>query len=366
MQERYHRQLILDGFGTQAQAKLSAAKVLVIGAGGLGCPALQYLVAAGIGTIGIADDDTVAMSNLHRQILYTSNDIGKSKVTVAIAKLKELNNEIQLHPHVLRIQKNNVLEILSHYDYIFDGSDNFETRYLVNDACALLKKPLVFAAVSAYEGQLAIFNVQDAAGLSTNYRDLFPIAPQPGEIANCEEQGVLGAVPGLIGTMAANEMIKLITGIGTPLINKLLHYNVLTNEKYELNIFPGKDYILPKNEKEFLSLNESPTPPTTPHFIEIDGPQLAILQQDAATLLIDVREQQEVPVLDPSVFKQVPMSRFKDLLNSDIEADQIVLLCQHGIRSLAAAEALFEKYGTEKKVYSLKGGIVRWRNYLIT
>ncbi|TCC90138.1 molybdopterin biosynthesis protein [Pedobacter frigiditerrae] len=363
--ERYHRQLILEGFGASAQSKLTAAKVLVIGAGGLGCPALQYLAAAGVGLIGIADDDTVALSNLHRQILYTTNDIGRLKAKVAALRLHAMNPEIEFVVHVLRIETNNVLEILKDYDFVLDGSDNFESRYLINDACALLKKPLIFAAVADYEGQLAIFNATDEKGETTNYRDLFPIAPKPGEIANCADNGVIGVLPGIMGTMAASETIKLITGIGRPLINKLLHYNILSNEQYELAIIAGNDYQLPQNEADLMAFKYNHISLTEPMVIEIDATTLKDLQQKTSTLLIDVREIHEVPALDQAIYRQVPMSSFNDFLSTDVEAQNIVLICQHGIRSVAAAEALSEKYGNTKNIYSLKGGIVKWRNYFI-
>ena len=176
--ERYDRQIILEGFGEEAQSLLSTARVLVVGAGGLGCPILQYLVAAGIGHIGIADNDTIALSNLQRQILFSTADVGKLKTVVAAERLQEMNPEIESKPHTLRLQKSNILDLLKMYDLIIDGTDNFDSRYLINDACTLLKKPLIFAAVSGYEGQLAIFNVQDDQGKATNYRDIFPIPPQ--------------------------------------------------------------------------------------------------------------------------------------------------------------------------------------------
>ncbi len=348
---RYQRQLILDGFGQPAQVKLANAKVLVIGAGGLGCPALLYLAAAGVGIIGIADHDTIDLSNLHRQVLYGNADVGKSKTLVAQERLSELNPEIKIVSHPIRIQRSNVIEILENYDFIFDGTDNFETRYLINDACARLKKPLVFAAVSGYEGQLAIFNTPDENGIATNYRDIFPIAPTLGEIPSCEENGVLGVLPGIIGSMAAAEMIKLITTLGKPLINKLLHYNLLTNQQYEIDIVPGSGYVF----DDFT--------PSKNSYIEIGASELDLMLTNPSTLVVDVREINEVPKLDPKVYHQIPMSRFDAYLKTEIQHENIVLICQHGIRSVAAAEALHDKYGNTKNIYSLKGGIAKWRNY---
>lgn len=350
---RYQRQVILTGFGENAQAKLKQAKVLVIGAGGLGCPALQYLAAAGIGYLGLADHDTVELSNLHRQILYTTADIGKQKAVVAANRLRAMNPEIEIVAHPLRIEKKNCLEILNQYDYILDGSDNFNTRYLINDACVKLNKPLLFAAVSGYEGQLAIFNVQDQNGVITNYRDLFPVQPLAGEIPNCEENGVLGVLPGVIGAMAAAEAIKLITGVGKPLVNKLLHYHLLTNEQYEINILPGSGYT-------FENWLIEPATVT-----EIGAGELHSIKQLPSTLLIDVRETTEMPKLNPQLFRNIPMSHFDAYLQTEIHQQNIIVICQHGVRSVHAAEALVEKYGHTKNIYSLKGGIAKWRNYLM-
>lgn len=361
--ERYSRQIILKGFGEVAQQKLLAAKVLVIGAGGLGCPALQYLVAMGIGTIGIVDDDTISLSNLHRQVLYDTNDIGKMKVAVAAEKLKAINPDIDINTYPVWIDQNNILTLFKQYDFILDGTDNFESRYLINDACVLLKKPLIFAAVSGYEGQLAIFNVADDHQIHTNYRDLFPVPPNAGEIPNCEENGVLGALPGVLGTMAAAEATKLITNIGKPLINTLLHYNLLTQEQYKLQISPAKNYKLPTAEIEFLNMNYHNNCTLPEAYEEIDMAKLLVLKERASTRLIDVRERHEVPQLDPQVFSQIPMSELAHFLKSDIQEEHIVFLCQHGIRSVAAAERLSEKYGNAKKIYSLKGGIAKWRNH---
>lgn len=361
--ERYHRQVILNGFGEEAQLKLSEARVLVIGAGGLGCPALQYLAAAGIGYLGIVDDDTISLSNLHRQVLYTDTDLGKFKTDVAAERLNKMNPQIRISTHNLRVKKDNILEILKDYDIVFDGTDNFETRYLINDVCALVKKPLLFAAVSGYEGQLAVFNVPDEKGITTNYRDLFPVSPKPGEVANCAENGILGVVPGVIGTMAATEIIKLVTGIGKPLINKILNYNLLTNEQHVLNISTGKGYQLPETTEDVLNWEGDFNCEVSSTFSEIDIDQLDVIRKQGTAVLIDVRESHEMPKLDSQVFKQVPMSTFDIYLQTDVLEKNIVILCQHGIRSIAAAEALSEKYGRTKNIYSLKGGIVKWRSY---
>ncbi|MEH3115144.1 ThiF family adenylyltransferase [Pedobacter terrae] len=362
---RYNRQIILKGFGEEAQQRLLRAKVLVIGAGGLGCPALQYLAAAGIGHIGIVDDDTISLSNLHRQILFTTADIGKLKVEVAAKRLQDMNPQIGIIRHPIRLQKNSILDILSRYDYILDGTDNFESRYLINDACALLNKPLIFAAVSGFEGQLAIFNVPDHLTPSTNYRDLFPIPPDKDEVPNCADNGVIGVLPGVLGTMAAAETIKLIAKIGLTLTNKILSYNLLTQEQYTINITHGEGYTLPKTVDEFLDMDYQDTSEGPQGYIEIDATELVKLQQLESTILIDVRERHEVPVLDKQIFTQVPMSEFGAFIGKEFFQKNVVLICQHGVRSVAAAEAMQEKYGDTKKIYSLKGGIIKWRDHFL-
>lgn len=364
--ERYQRQIILKGFGETGQQKLMQAKVLVIGAGGLGCPALQYLAAAGVGIIGIADDDVVSLSNLHRQVLYSSDDIGLLKVDVAILKLHRLNPEIKIITHALRLQNTNALNILSQYDYVLDGTDNFASRYMINDACVLLAKPLVYGAVSQYQGQVAVFNVPDDKGRSSNYRDLFPDPPAVGDVLSCEEAGVLGVLPGIIGTMQAAEVIKLITRIGKPLINKLLTYNILTHELYDVSLSqPGtaKELIL-EDEASFLAMNYF-------HFCnvqqssiaEIDAKQFQHLRKKASAVVIDVREKGELPFVTNISHLQIPMSVFEEKI-ADIQQQTIILFCQHGVRSLHAAEIIQDKYGVSKEVYSLKGGIVKWQHEL--
>lgn len=358
-QERYYRQLILKGFGSERQNLLSQRSVLVIGAGGLGCPALQYLTGAGVGSIGIADDDVIELTNLHRQTLYTSHDLGLNKAIVAATKLKELNPDIRIDGFNIRIYENNMLEIFSKYDIIFDGTDNFKSRYLINDACRQLGKPLVFAAVSGFEGQLAIFNVAGLNGISTNYRDIFPQEPEPGEIPNCAENGILGVTPGIIGTMAAAEIIKLITGIGKPLINKLLHYNILTLESYEINITPSSPMPAEhQNKQNYIRLDSE-----RKAVQEIDAETMFAMSKETSALLIDVRERHEYPKLNSEMFYQVPMSEFEAFLQSEVDQNNIILICQHGIRSVAAAERLDSVYGGDKNIYSLKGGIAKWKSY---
>jgi adenylyltransferase/sulfurtransferase len=248
---RYQRQITLEAFGMSAQEKLKNAKVLVIGAGGLGCPALQYLVAAGVGYIGIADNDTVQLSNLNRQILFGQNDLGKKKALVAKEKLLQLNDTVQIEIFDTRWKQEQCIQHFPDYDIIIDASDNFATRYLINDACVLMHKPLVFGAVSKMEGQVAVFNNRKEA---CNYRDVFPIPPSNKEVLNCAEGGVLGVLPGMIGVMQATEAIKIITGIGQPLTNQLLSYNALSQQFYTIQIVKHPQAVLhmPANLDTFL------------------------------------------------------------------------------------------------------------------
>src|SRR5204862_3188744 len=214
--ERYQRQIILPGFREKGQRELLQTKVIVVGAGGLGCPALQYLTAAGVGTIGIIDDDVVSLNNLQRQVLYSVNDIGFSKAERAAITLRQLNTGIKIISYYERLTTQNALALFKEFDIIIDGTDNFSTRYMINDACVLLNKPLVYGAISQFEGQVSVFRNKNEEDV--NYRDIFPDPPKDGEVLNCAEAGVLGVLPGIIGTMMANETIKLITSIGEPLI----------------------------------------------------------------------------------------------------------------------------------------------------
>src|SRR6478609_645053 len=223
---RYSRHFVLPGFSQEAQLKLKNSKVTVIGAGGLGCPVLQYLTAAGIGTITILDFDVINVSNLQRQILYTVNDIGKNKSEVAASRLSQLNPNVKFHIHKCQIDSTNALALLKNQDLVIDCTDNFPTRYLLNDACVLLNIPLIYGSIFRYEGQVCVFNFNG----SPNYRDLYPSPPEPGSVPDCEEGGVLGVLPGIIGSLQCNEAIKVLTGLGQTLAGKLLLYDSLTSD----------------------------------------------------------------------------------------------------------------------------------------
>jgi len=361
--ERYHRQIILKDFGETGQQKLLQAKVLVIGAGGLGCPALQYLTAVGIGTIAIVDDDVVDLSNLQRQVLFSVNDISFPKAEKAAEKLRQLNPEISIVVYSERLTTQNALSIMEEYDIIIDGTDNFSTRYMINDACVLLNKPLVYGAVSQYEGQVAIFNFKkNNKEEGVNYRDLFPYPPKEGEVLNCAEAGVLGILPGIIGTMQANETIKLITGIGKPLINRILTFNALTNQTYEIELFarPETRLLIPENNQAFEKTDYDWLCSSPRKQYEIDNNFFDDLLAKGNIDVVDVREVDEIPGIEEFPCCRIPLNKL--LENSSlIQSDNVVIICQSGVRSLQGAKQLSAIYGKSKKIFSLKGGIIQWK-----
>ncbi len=252
--KRYIRQITLSEIGQKGQLKLLNAKVLVVGAGGLGCPLLLYLSSAGVGTIGILDFDKVSLSNIQRQVLYKEKDVGCLKAEVAKSTLYEHNSEIKIESYPFALDTSNALEILKSYDIVVDCTDNFRTRYLINDACVKLNKPFVFAALYKFEGQLSVFNYQSGP----TYRCLFPAPPMGGEVPSCEEDGVLGIVPGIIGMYQANEVIKLILSLGDILTGKLLSLNFLTNSQQIIHFDKNEKEIdsIKKGELSFIELND--------------------------------------------------------------------------------------------------------------
>jgi adenylyltransferase/sulfurtransferase len=235
--ERYSRQILLPKVGGKGQEKLLAAKVLVIGAGGLGSPVAAYLAGAGVGTLGIVDSDAVELNNLHRQIIYSSEDTGKMKAEAARQRLQKVNPDVKVVPHELRLTSENIMEIIKDYDIIVDGSDNFPTRYLVNDACVLAKKPLVHGAFFRFEGQAMVIK----PGEGPCYRCMFAEPPPPGAVPSCQEAGVLGALAGVIGLIQATETLKLILGIGEPLVGKLIIFNSLEMGFRKVKVPKDKD-----------------------------------------------------------------------------------------------------------------------------
>lgn len=361
IKDRYQRQILLKEFGLKGQEKLAAARVLVVGAGGLGCPALLYLTAAGVGTIGIVDFDIVQASNLHRQVLFTESDIGAQKVTQAIHHLQQRNQEIKLVAHDLLLSPQNCFQILGQYDIVLDGTDNFSTRYLLNDACYLLRTPLVMGAISRFEGQVAVFWNKEESDV--NYRDLFPTPPKPGEIKNCAEAGVLGVLPGIIGMQMANETIKLITGVGKPLINQLFTYHALTNHTdfFDVRVQTANRTLIPSDKKTFEQTNYRWLCGEE-NVEEILPEELEMWMKREALTIIDVREWGETPVPDNISYIQIPFSEFSDRLE-EIPSGTILLFCQSGMRSKKAAQLLMEQRNNPVKVLSLAGGVLNWLTF---
>lgn len=356
---RYARHYSLKNFGIKGQQKLAEAKVLVIGAGGLGCPVLQYLTAAGVGTVGLADDDIISLSNLQRQVLYSTEDVGRAKAAVAALKLQQLNPDITVNGFKMVVNSSNALKLIADYDVVVDCTDNFAARYLINDACVLLNKPLIFGAVYQYEGQVAVFNVADKHGVKTNYRHLFATPPDPLEVADCNEAGVLGVLPGIIGTLQATEVIKLITGIGDALINKLMTFSILTYDNFIIEIAQNEEAknFIPKDEKDFKGTDYNWLCGMSSRGIEDLEPALFLEKINFPnTVVIDVRETHELPKAD---FKNlnIPLSTLSDKI-PEIGADNIILFCQSGKRSLKAGQLLLEKFGKSKNISHLKGGII--------
>jgi len=355
---RYSRQIVIPQIQASGQERIRNAKVLCIGAGGLGSPALMYLAAAGVGTIGIVDFDSVDETNLHRQILYGQSDIGKEKVEVARIKIQESNPLVTINIYPVRIDTSNVLEIMSDYDIIIDATDNFATRYLINDAAVLLNKPYVWGSVNRFDGQAAIF----WSSLGPCYRCLHPTPPAPGTVQNCAEAGVLGVLCAAIASMQVNEVIKAITGIGELQIGKLIIYEALEAEYSKIDIHKNPQCVIcSKNPTQVNLLESYESFCGVVAEAEISAKELKDkFANNDDFLLVDVREPEEfaqsripgsvlMPVagfIDASAFKLLPRDK------------EIILHCRSGIRS-ATCLALIQKAGFVNSRH-LDGGILAW------
>ncbi len=347
--KRYHRHIILPEFGMEAQEKLNNASVLVVGAGGLGCPVLQYLTAAGVGRIGIVDGDTIDSSNLQRQTLYSEEDVGKSKAEVAAEKLAAQNSLVSFDVHKVHLLVDNALQIIEDYDLVVDGTDNFPARYLINDACEILGKPFVYGSIYKFEGQVSVFNHEGGPG----YRCLFPEPPSPGQVPNCSEIGVLGVLPGLIGTMQASEAIKVLAEVGEPLSGKLLMINTLTMDSHVIAFQRNQEaarIIELINYDEFCGTN-------TGVIKEVDAPQLKRWMDAGDVRLLDVREPDEAEICKITEWL-IPLGDLENNLPDLKRETRIVVHCHHGGRSAKAVEIL-EKAGFTS-AYNLVGGIHAW------
>ncbi|WP_372754135.1 molybdopterin-synthase adenylyltransferase MoeB [Mariniflexile sp.] len=342
--KQYNRHLILNTIGEEGQLKLKKAKVLVIGAGGLGCPILQYLTAAGVGKIGIIDDDIIEQSNLQRQILFTVDDIGKPKVAMAAAKLSRLNPFVKFETYYNRLNTENVLELFKKYDIIVDGSDNFSTRYLVNDASVITNKPVVFGSIFKFEGQVSVFNYNNGP----TYRCLYPNPPKPTDVPNCSEIGVLGVLPAIIGSIQATEVIKIICNIGCVLSGQLLIYDALGMQQTKLNFAKNMSNEISKledNYEVFCGFSEA--------VVEIDFKEFN--KHKETYNLLDVRS-----YLERSNFHiggiHIPLNELENRLNEVPKNKPLLVYCKSGIRSKQAIE-IIKNSNSKMLLYSLKNGL---------
>lgn len=359
-QIRYSRHFVLPGFGPEVQLKLKSSKVIVIGAGGLGCPVLLYLAAAGVGTLAIVDDDQVSLSNLQRQILFTTEDLTKLKASSAAEKLKKLNPEVTFEVIEKRITSENVLTVLAPYDVIVDCTDNFPTRYLLNDACVILDKPLVYGSIFRYEGQVAVFNYQK----SPNYRDLYPLPPTPDSVPNCEEGGVLGVLAGIIGCMQANEVIKIAGDFGEPLAGRLMIFDSHTFECTQIKIPDQNSREKIKsliNYDEFCGIATNPTDAMK----EVTVQELKTLIDSGADFqLIDVREPHEYDICNLGG-ELIPQGEIPHQVEKVSKDRQVIFQCRSGARSGNMVQWLEKNHGFTN-LYNLKGGILAWAREIDT
>ena len=360
--ERYSRHLLLPEIGAAGQERLKAARVLVIGAGGLGSPVSLYLAAAGVGTLGIVDCDRVELSNLQRQLLFDTASVGADKAAAAGDRLRALNGEINVVAHQLELRAANALELLRQYDCIVDGSDRLTTRYLVNDACVLLRRPLVSAAIHRFEGQAMTY----VPGQGPCYRCLFPqsaAAPPP----NCAEAGVLGVLPGMLGALQATEAIKVVLGIGAPLIGRLMTYDALAMEWHEFRFRQRADCAVCGSTPSITTLEDSEAScrgDTTPQWPRFKPEQLEQLLQssgrghDKGSMLVDVRERHEYAAGHLPGSVNIPIADLDQRLAELPAESLVVFVCRSGNRSLSACGIAAR--GGMKAVADLEGGLIAW------
>jgi molybdopterin/thiamine biosynthesis adenylyltransferase/rhodanese-related sulfurtransferase len=363
--QRYSRHLIMPEVGLDGQKKLKAARVLCVGAGGLGSPLALYLAAAGVGTLGLVDFDVVDSSNLQRQILHGTKDVGRPKLESAAERLRDINPNVKVVPHDVRLSSENALDLLRDYDVIADGTDNFPTRYLVNDACVLLGKPNVYASIYRFEGQASVF----WAAKGPCYRCLYQEPPPPGLVPSCAEGGVLGILPGLLGVIQATETIKLILGAGESLVGRLLLVDALGMTFRQLKLRKDPDCAvcgpnptvtrlidyeefcgIPRGKEE--EKREMGVPAITVQELK------AKMDEGDAFVLVDVREPQEFTISKLPGSLKIPLGTLPANVNKLSTADAIVVHCRTGVRSAKAVEFLMA--AGFRKVWNLTGGIDRW------
>jgi adenylyltransferase/sulfurtransferase len=362
---RYSRHLIMPEVGMAGQEKLKASSVLLIGAGGLGSPLGMYLAAAGVGRLGLVDFDVVDHSNLHRQVIHSTKNVGMPKVESAKLRIAEINPNVQVTTYMQPVNRENILGILKDYDLVIDGTDNFPTRYLVNDAAVMLGKANIYGSIFRFDGQVTVFDPKRGGPC---YRCLYPEPPPPGMVPSCAEGGVLGVLPGTVGLLQATEAVKLIIGNGKPLIGRLLLFNALDMEFRTLKI--RRDPACPMcgdkpsiteliDYEMFCGMGRGNEDAATSAGAEID---VQTLQEwrDAKKkfVLVDVREPNEWEIAHIEGAKLIPLGQIAARVNELDSADEIVLQCHHGSRS-ARAQAALAKFGF-KKTYNLMGGIDAW------
>lgn len=365
--QRYLRHLILPEVGEKGQLKLKNASVAIVGAGGLGSPVALYLAAAGVGRLGLIDFDSVDLSNLQRQVLYAVSDVKKSKSETARDKLLALNPEIEVSSHKMRLSAANVMETLADYDLVVDGTDNFETRYLINDACVLSSKPNVYGSIFRFEGQLSVF----CTTTGPCYRCLFPVPPEPDAVPNCAEGGVLGVLAGVIGTLQATEAVKLILGEGQPLIGKLLLYNALDMDFQKLAIKRKRDCPVCGEQPTIsrpadLSIScanpveRASTTGGDMHGSDIDVVDVAKILKERANeiLLLDVRNDNEVAFCKIEGSKHIPLNELPTRFNELDKNAETYIYCRSGARSRNAVEYLKQNGFTSLR--NVRGGILEW------
>ncbi len=341
---KYKRQTLLKSFGLDKQSKLLESKVLIVGLGGLGIPVGQYLNAMGVGSLGLMDNDTIALHNLHRQVLYSEKEVGRLKVEVAARKLKEQNSQTSITAIPKFLDKDNALEIISDYDLVVDASDNFSTRYLVNDACVILNKPFVYGALHDFEGQVSVFNYKNGP----TYRCLFPNRPKAQEIPNCDEHGVLGVLPGIIGNLQALEAVKVLSKVGEVLSGKLLLFDGLTQKSRLVQFKENPDNKNISRLQERYGSDSCSTAQTirTEDFFEDKEPKQ----------LIDVRSKAEFNSGHLEIAMNIPLQELEDGLGKiDLERP-VYFVCQSGKRSQIAAQRLSELF-PESTLFSIEGGM---------
>jgi adenylyltransferase/sulfurtransferase len=365
--QRYARHLIMPEVAMQGQKRLKSARILCIGTGGLGSPLALYLAAAGVGTLGLADFDVVDVSNLHRQIIHFTRDVGRSKIASATEKLRAINPELNIVPHEAPVDSSNALDVFDGYDVIVDGTDNFPTRYLVNDACVLLGKPNVYGSIFRFDGQATVFFPPHGPC----YRCLYPEPPPPDLVPNCAEGGVLGILPGLIGVIQATETVKLILGSGSPLIGRLLLYDALDMTFREMKVRrsascpicgPNPTIRGLIDYQEFCGVRSTSPASAAPGAQagdEITPPELkALLESTAPPLVLDVRNPEEIAICRIAGSTVIPLPELPSRLGELDCTASIVVHCKSGARS-AKAITLLEASGFSR-LKNLKGGILGW------